>query len=49
MLEGLSEFDDAILISERGFGRDDAGCLETEAIFFQWRQLMLAVDRLHDR
>ena len=48
MLEGLAEFDEHITISQRGFGRDDAGELETEEIFHQWRQLMLAVDRLHD-
>lgn len=49
MLDGLAAFDEEILISERGFGRDEAGCLETESIFHQWRQLMLAVDRLHDQ
>ena len=49
MLDGLAAFDEEILISERGFGRDEAGCLETEAIFHQWRQLMMAVDRLHDQ
>lgn len=48
MLEGLAQFEETILISQRGFGRDDAGELETEEIFHQWRQLMLAVDRLHD-
>jgi hypothetical protein len=49
MLEGLAQFEATILVSQRGFGRDDAGELETEEIFHQWRQLMLAVDRLHDR
>lgn len=49
MLEGLAQFDETILVSERGFGHDDAGELETEEIFHQWRQLMQAVDRLHDR
>jgi hypothetical protein len=48
MLEGLAEFDEKILVSQIGFGRDDAGELETETMFHQWRQLMLAVDRLHD-
>jgi hypothetical protein len=47
MLEGLSQFDEAIQISELGYGRDDAGQLSTEDIFRKWRQLMLAVDRLH--
>lgn len=49
MLNGLAMFDETILVSQRGFGRDDAGELETEEIFHQWRQLMQAVDRLHDR
>lgn len=49
MLEGLARFEATILVSQRGFGHDDAGELETEEIFHQWRQLMLAVDRLHDR
>lgn len=49
MLNGLSAFDATISVSERGFGHTDAGSLETESIFHQWRQLMQAVDRLHDR
>jgi hypothetical protein len=47
MLEGLSQFDETIVISELGYGRDEAGQLATEDIFRKWRQLMLAVDRLH--
>ena len=49
MLNGLAQFEETILVSQRGLGRDDAGKLETEEIFHQWRQLMQAVDRLHDR
>ena len=48
MLDGLAEFESDIRLSERGFGYDDAGCLETETIFHSWRQLMMAVDRLHE-
>ena len=48
MLEGLVEFGESIQLSERGFGRSEAGELKTEDIFHQWRQLMLAVDRLYD-
>jgi hypothetical protein len=48
MLDGLAEFDEKIKVSEIGFGRSEAGELETESIFHQWRQLMMAVDRLHD-
>jgi len=49
MLEGLAEFDEKIIVSEIGFGRDDSGCLETDEVFNQWRQLMAAVDRLFDK
>ena len=49
MLEGLAEFGEQISISERGFGHDEAGLLNTEEIFNQWRQLMFAVDRLFDQ
>ena len=49
MLEGLAEFDEAIMVSEIGFGRDDAGRLNTDDTFYQWRQLMSAVDRLFDQ
>lgn len=49
MLNGLAQFGEKINVSERGFGHSDAGELETEEIFHQWRQLMQAVDRLHDR
>ncbi len=48
MLEGLVQFDEVIQLSERGFGHSEAGELRTEDIFHQWRQLMLAVDRLYD-
>ncbi len=47
MLEGLVQFDETIRISEIGFGRCEAAELRTEEIFHKWRQLMLAVDRLH--
>ena len=49
MLNGLAMFGENILVSERGLGNCEAGELETEEIFHQWRQLMQAVDRLHDR
>jgi hypothetical protein len=49
MLNGLSMFEESIKVSERGHGHADAGELGTEDIFHQWRQLMQAVDRLHDR
>jgi len=49
MLNGLAQFGESIQVSQRGFGHTDAGQLQTEEIFHQWRQLMQAVDRLHDR
>ena len=49
MLEGLAEFDETILISEIGFGREDSGRLDTDVTFGQWRQLMMAMDRLFDK
>lgn len=49
MLDGLAQFEETIFVSQRGFGHGDAGELNTEEIFHQWRQLMFAVDRLHDR
>lgn len=49
MLEGLAEFDETIRISERGFGYDDAGEMQTDDVFRHWRQLMSAVDRLFDQ
>ena len=48
MLAGLAEFEEDIRLSERGFGYDEAGCLDTETIFHSWRQLMMAVARLHE-
>ena len=48
MLDGLAQFAETIQCSERGFGRDDAGCLETEQVFLHWRQLMQAADYLFD-
>jgi hypothetical protein len=47
MLEGLACFDHVIRLSELGYGREEVGLLSTEDIFHKWRQLMLAVDRLH--
>jgi len=49
MLEGLSEFAETINVSQRGFGRDDEGSIDTEEVFRQWRQLMTAMDRLFDQ
>ena len=47
VMEGLAQFEPLIRLSEIGFGRQEAGSLDTENIFHKWRQLMVAVDRLH--
>lgn len=49
MLDGLAEFDETILCSEIGLGRDEAGVLDTDTIFRHWRQLMKAADSLFDQ
>ncbi len=49
MLDGLARFDETIKCSQIGFGREDAGTLETEEVFRHWRQLMQAADYLFDR
>ena len=49
MMDALARFDSEILCSQRGFGNDDAGTLDTNATFLQWRQLMRAADYLFDR
>ena len=46
MLNGLARFDEDIKCSQRGWGREDAGTLDTDYIFRQWRQLMNAADYL---
>jgi len=43
--------EDAMLFeaSDGGFGHDEEGCIDTEEVFLQWRQLMTAMDRLFDQ
>ena len=48
-VEALDVFDDQILVSEIGFGRDDVGVLETEVLFMHWFQLSNALNHLLDR
>ena len=48
-LAGLAMFDETINCSQVGFGRSDAGTLDTDSIFRTWRQLMQAADRLFDQ
>lgn len=48
-LIGLSQFGPKILCSEIGFGRSEAGVLDTDRMFRTWQQLMAAADRLFDQ
>ena len=48
-LAGLAMFDEEIHCSHIGFGRDDAGTLDTDQIFRTWQQLMAAADELFDQ
>lgn len=48
-LIGLARFGPEIHCSEIGFGRSEAGVLDTDRMFRTWRQLMLAADRLFDQ
>lgn len=49
MLDGLAQFAPVIRCSQIGFGRTDAGELETEQVFLHWNQLREAADRLFDQ
>ena len=49
VLDGLAEFGPQINVSECGFGYHEAGLLETENVFKQWRQLMSAAEQLFDQ
>ena len=48
-LAGLAMFDEEIQCSQIGFGREDAGTLDTDTIFRTWQQLMAAADELFDQ
>lgn len=45
---GMFALDDAILISERGFDRDDAESIDTHMAFVQWHQLKRAIEALEE-
>jgi hypothetical protein len=45
----LDVFDDQIMVSEIGFGRDEAGVMDTEMLFMHWFQLSNALNNLLDR
>ena len=45
----LTRLGDAIVVSERGFDREDAWHYDTLDIVTEWNQLLLALDRLQER
>ena len=47
--EALDVFDDQIMVSEIGFGRDEAGILDSEWLFMKWFQLSSALNNLLDQ
>ncbi len=49
LIQGADLLDAEIAVSEIGLGRDDAGVFDTEILFYQWYQLMCAMDHLLDR
>jgi hypothetical protein len=46
---GCVVLDDAIRISEQGFGRENADAFNTVEIFAEWNQLLMAVTKLERR
>src|SRR5262245_2683965 len=48
-LDGLTRLGDTIRVSEQGFDRDDAAEFDTLDIVSEWNQLLVAIDRLHER
>ena len=48
-LDGLTRLGDTIRVSEQGFDREDASEFDTLEIVSEWNQLLVAIDRLHER
>ena len=46
LMEAMICLDDTVFISEAGFGRDDAGIIDTADLLTEWNQLAIAVQRL---
>ena len=45
MISAMLALDESILVSEIGFGRDDAGTFATAEILSEWNELVIAVSR----
>jgi hypothetical protein len=43
---GFTELGEQVLVSERGFDRDECGKFETEPLLKEWNQLLVAVARI---
>ena len=48
-LEDLTRLGDTIRVSEQGFDRSDAVEFDTLEIIDEWNQLLVAIDRIHER
>ena len=45
----LDQLDNEIMVSQIGFGRNEAGLFDTELIFKQWAELLDAMSKLFDQ
>ena len=46
IVEAMLCLADTVFVSEIGFGRDDAGMIDTADLLTEWNQLVVAVQRL---
>jgi hypothetical protein len=49
IMEAMLCLADTVFVSEIGFGRDDAGIIDTADLLTEWNQLVVAVTRLQER
>lgn len=45
----LDHFDSVVAVSQIGFGRDESGVFDTEILFKQWSEYVLAMTNLFDQ
>jgi hypothetical protein len=48
-LDDLTRLGDTVRVSEQGFDRPDAVEFDTLDIVGEWNQLLIAIDRIHER
>ena len=46
---GFLPLESHVLVSERGFGRDEAGRFSTEEVLIEWNQLLVAMARIEQK